>query len=124
MKNQDRIDGFLNTALWFLGAAAIWSFFYFVVSDLIGRLMIAFPILLVTAVLASGLFVASFCVARGFPFSSAEAEDRLADRWSEEKKRAFTERYPKRRKTARRLALIAAGMTVPALIDLIDLFLL
>ena len=124
MKDLNKLDGFLDTALWILGAGIVWSIPYFGTAIMSNTLMLAIPVLLITVVIASAVFVAAFIISRGFPLSEAEADDRTSERWDDEKQRAFRDSYPKRKKAARRLALISFGMLIPVAADLVMLYLL
>ncbi len=124
MKGLDKIDGFLSAALWMTGAGAVWAIVYFGATAALNTLMVAFPVMLVTLILASALFITAFCLMRGFPLSGVAADERASDRWTEEKKRAFTEGFLKRQKLCRRLAYISFGMLIPVAVDLVILYLI
>ena len=119
MKDRKKLDVFLDTALWILGAGTAWSAVYFGLVAAQNTLMFVFPILTVTAVTASALFIAAFGLARGFPLK--DANDRRPEGTDGE--RAFADRYQKRQKAARRLCLVSFGMLIPAVIDLLILYL-
>lgn len=124
MKGLDKIDGFLSAALWITGAGALWAIVYFGASTAFNTLMVAFPVMLVTLILAAALFITAFCLMRGFPFSDVTAAERASDRWTEEKKQAFTDGFPKRQKLCRRLSYISFGMLIPVAFDLVLLYLI
>ena len=124
MKGFDKIDGFLSAALWITGAGAVWAIVYFGASTAFNTLMVAFPVMLVTVVLAAALFVSAFCIMRGFPLSGVTAEERASDRWTEEKKQAFADGFPRRQKLCRRLTYISFGMLIPVAVDLVLLYLI
>ena len=124
MKDGKKLDGFLDTALWILGSGVAWSIVYFGIVISENTYMFVFPVMTVTAAAASALFIAAFCTARGFPLSDADAGVRCPDRYAGERRRVFFERYPKRKKAARRLCLVSFGMLIPVVLDLLMLYLL
>ncbi|MBO4217529.1 MAG: hypothetical protein J5940_06265 [Clostridia bacterium] len=113
MNKQNGFDGFLSAALWIFGSGAVWSIIYFGITIAGNTYMFAFPIMLVTAIAASVLFVAAFWLMRGFPLSGAE-----------EKKQAFGDGFEKREKLCRRMTFVSFGMLLPVAADLVILFLL
>ena len=124
MKDTEKFDRALDSALLISGSGVVWAIIYFGISILGNTFMFKFPVMLVTLILASALFITAFCLMRGFPLGEFDADARLSDSWTDEKKRAFTESFPKKRKLCRRMALISFGMLLPILADLVILFVL
>jgi len=122
LKNTEKLDGFLDGALWFFGSGVIWSALYFGTTVAGNTYMFVFPVLIVTVALAFSLFVTAFVLMRGFPLGDVSAGDRESPKWSDEKRAAFENGFEKRKKRCARLALASFGMLIPVAADLFILF--